>query len=210
MSIQLDHFVVAVPDIMESIDEFENLTGIRPAIGGGHDDIQSQNALVSLGSGIYLELIGKRPGTTDPNACAIYGINKVTKPTIVGWALATDNNEEAESLGKKHGLGINPIYKGTRIRPDGKRIRWESTSFHYPELTKNTPNFVPFVVNWLDSEHPSTTAPNGAAILETTLYHPNQIFLDLAKECVPGINVILNQNSRMTLKLQTPKGVWIV
>jgi hypothetical protein len=61
---QFDHLVVGIRSLPEGIAEFESLTGIKPGVGGKHPDRGTENALVSLGGGGYLEIIAPQPGAT--------------------------------------------------------------------------------------------------------------------------------------------------
>ena len=56
------HLVVGVRSLPEGIAEFEQLTGIKAAVGGKHPGRGTENALVSLGEGRYLEIIAPQAG----------------------------------------------------------------------------------------------------------------------------------------------------
>ena len=70
-----DHFLLYCDDLNEAIDKIENLTGVKPVIGGKHVGKGTHNAVVSLASSngdgstqfppIYLELIAKDPDQTE-------------------------------------------------------------------------------------------------------------------------------------------------
>src|SRR4051812_46489247 len=53
---QFDHLVVAIRSLPESMAEFERTTGVKPVVGGTHPGRGTENALVSLGGGKYLEI----------------------------------------------------------------------------------------------------------------------------------------------------------
>ena len=53
----LDHLVWCVNSVSEGMDMFEALTGVRPCTGGQHLGLGTHNALVSLGDGLYLEIL---------------------------------------------------------------------------------------------------------------------------------------------------------
>ena len=70
MRCPLDHFVVAVPDVRAASRAVADALGIEPAFGGAHPDHGTCNALLSLGEGRYLELIGPDPHATSPGDLA--------------------------------------------------------------------------------------------------------------------------------------------
>ena len=54
---RIDHIVYAVFDLDKSMDDFEELLGVRPIFGGYHKTFGTKNALINLDKGVYLELL---------------------------------------------------------------------------------------------------------------------------------------------------------
>jgi hypothetical protein len=61
----IDHLVYATPDLDLGIEKIEWLFGVRATLGGQHPGAGTRNALVSLGLGTHLEIVG--PDRTQPN-----------------------------------------------------------------------------------------------------------------------------------------------
>ena len=153
----LDHLVVAVPDLAAAVDKFEASTGVRPEFGGAHEGRGTHNALISLGSA-YLEIIAPDPNQPDPEGPRPFGIDNITAPTLVTYAVHPAPGQSiddvvAETRSRGHDPG-DPIGMH-RVRPDGERLDWRLT-FPDPRVGSGV---VPFVIDWGTTISPAATAP---------------------------------------------------
>jgi hypothetical protein len=171
---QLDHLVVAVRSLSEGIAEFERLTGIRAGVGGRHPDRGTENALVSLGGGQYLEIIA-------PEAGAVLSsrderMRQLDRLRIISWAVGVNDAEEAVASLALAGFATTPLKSGSRVTPSGERLDW--TTF---ELVDPSPSSAPFFIRWSPStKHPSTTAPAGCTLSQLTVQDPRSDRLSAA------------------------------
>lgn len=57
---QPDHLILGIRDLDEGIRLFYEQTGVRPVVGGAHPGRGTQNALASLGAGVYVEIVARQ------------------------------------------------------------------------------------------------------------------------------------------------------
>ncbi len=163
----LDHIILGINDLDRGISFVEERTGVRAAFGGVHPGRGTQNALASLGEQRYLEIIAPDPKQSVPPQ--IPGLLELKEPRLVGWAVHTN---DITSLAKKltdAGVAIAEPRDGSRVRPDGRTLRWKSFS-----LKDDRRGLFPFFIEWsLDSVHPSADAPFGCRLVRFVAQSPD-------------------------------------
>src|SRR5262245_35427576 len=85
--VEIDHVILGINDLDRGIREFESRTGVAPRRGGEHPGRGTQNALVTLGNGRYLEILA--PASSQPPIAARESALEHGELTLVGWALQT-------------------------------------------------------------------------------------------------------------------------
>jgi hypothetical protein len=163
---QFDHLVVAVRSLPEGIAEFERLTGIKAGIGGTHPGRGTENALVSLGGGGYLEIIAPQPGATLASSDeTMRGLDRLR---IINWAISVSDVEESLQALRAGGFAVPPPQPGSRLTPSGDRLEWSTFGLADPSLS-----VAPFFIHWSPAtKHPSTTAPGGCALASLRVTDP--------------------------------------
>lgn len=161
--LMLDHILLGCSDLDQGIAFVEQHTGVRPAIGGVHPGRGTRNALLSLGEMHYLEVIAPDPaqaGTKISRESMVNKLKGLAAPRILEWAAHTsDINSVAERL-RKAGIGFSGPTPGSRKRPDGKMLNWQTLN-----LDNDQQGLLPFFIQWgADSVHPSKDAPSGCRL----------------------------------------------
>ena len=201
----IDHLVLAGPDLDGLAAWFSGVTGIDPAPGGAHVGFGTRNALVGLGGSTYLELIGPDPDQPEPDAPRPFGIDGLDEPRLVTWCLRPSVPlEEAVELTRRHGWDPGTIAAMSRRRPDGELLRWRLT------LRPMSPDVaaVPFLIDWLESEHPTESLPASVDLTSLTVSHPDPDRLRSLLAALGAAGVRVTGGSRsLVAALTTPHGL---
>lgn len=174
-TLSVDHIILAIDSLERGIDLLEELTGVRPVFGGVHPGRGTQNALLSLGQGRYLELLAPNPDDTTESArqrltASAGWFETVRTPTPSGWAM-----QVPDALFEYHrlvmqGLPASQPQAGSRARPDGRTLAWHTLN-PWGDATRFN---LPFVIAWdPHSPHPWTDAPAGCQLVSLEVHTPN-------------------------------------
>ncbi len=196
----LDHILWAVPNLQEGAKIFEGLTGVKPILGGIHTNGGTGNYLVSLGYCVYFEIYGPAPnGVLDEGS---QFLEDMDKPSLFSYAVHSSNLEEMAQSGLEAGLKAGSPKTNGRARPDGVMLNWEAFTF----LDHPFADFMPFVIDWKNSPHPSGSTPEGATIKAFEVTHPEGEKLKrYFKAMGLPISVKIGPHD-LKLILNTPKG----
>jgi hypothetical protein len=150
--------VVAIRDLDEGIAEFARLTGVTASVGGQHPGRGTQNALVSLGGGSYLEIIAPQANATlSPDDEPMRTLERLS---IIDWAVSVPEVDHAVAALKSNGFDVSPAKPGARLTPAGERLDWMTF-----DLAGERIEVAPFFIRWSpNSRHPSATAPTGCVL----------------------------------------------
>lgn len=175
LSPDFDHFVIAVPNLAKSVEQYYALLGVEAVPGGAHPGLGAANALLGLkveaGSldaedvrvdahrDIYLEILGPDP-EQDP-ALAASRLAGITEPTLQRWAIRPADFDAvvtscARSLqpaerSSEPSVDLGEVHDMSRRTPEGTLLEWR--------LTRRAPSALggiqPFLIDWKDSPHPA-------------------------------------------------------
>jgi putative acetyltransferase len=196
----IDHLLYAVPDLEEGCGQIEALLGIRPVRGGRHPAFGTHNALLALGSSVYLEVIAADPALPRPPRGVLLGLDALTAPRLARWVLRPDDLDAA--VAGRTDLG--PIEAGQRQNPDGSVVAWRFTD---PYAT-SFDGAMPFLIDWGSTPHPGTRTPSGGELTGFRLEHPEPDRLSTALVTLDAdVAVGLGPATRLVATISTPRGV---
>jgi hypothetical protein len=121
----VDHVIVLVDDLRTVMQRYTAL-GFHVEIGGQHPGWGTENALITLADGDYLELLAAH----DRMLAAGHRLWKRQNGTLRepgeygGFMLGSNDLDADVSRLSPHGLAIDEPSPGSRVRPDGEEIRW--------------------------------------------------------------------------------------
>ena len=165
----IDHILYACSDLERGMDEIERLLGVRPVPGGRHPQYGTHNALLSLGAGVYLEVIARDPELPAPRQGALLDIPESDDSRLVTWALRVADVRQAAEAGRMAGAEFGAVESGSRTRPDGSTITWTLTDPYAMPMG----GAMPILINWGDTVHPSVVVPSGGELVELSIEYPD-------------------------------------
>ena len=195
---ELDHLVYATPDVDATVADLEAKLGVRPTTGGRHMGRGTRNALIGLSEFSYLEILGPDETQTDVPRPLWFGIDTLTAPRLVTWAVQLGDVERVMGDAARAGVMLGTLSHGSRETADGSTIRWRLTN---PDVMLDD-GLVPFLIDWGRSRHPAATAPRGVTLRSFRGEHPQAervlrhvaavgASLPIARAKTPGLVAVL-------------------
>jgi len=197
----LDHVILGCNDLDAGIEYVFQRTGVRAAAGGVHPGAGTKNALLSLGTLRYLEILAPdplQPAPADPRHVA-----SLKNPALVGWAIHRSDLNEFASMLQRAGVECVGPRPGSRSRPDGSTLRWKSLT-----LKDDSDGVLPFFIEWdSNSLHPSVDAPAGCRLTNLGIDTPNPAGLKaLAAKLQLDVQIRQSNELRLAATIAGPQG----
>lgn len=200
----VDHLLYACSDLERGRDEIEELLGVRPVIGGRHERFGTHNALLSLGSGAYLEVVARDPNLPVPAHGLLVNIPRNEGSRLITWVLRVRDIDASAHSARAAGLGLGAVEPGQRETPEGEMIRWQLTD-PYAERRGGA---LPFLINWGNTPHPSTIAPAVGQLRGIVIEHPEADAIGSACALLDAdVEVREAPAFALTAAIDTPSGV---
>ncbi len=202
----LDHLVYATPDLEDTVQQLAERLGVQPAPGGSHPGLGTRNALLSLGSECYLEIIGPDPGQPDLERERPFGIDRLEQPRLVTWAVhGADLDRRLVELAK---LGLRGDFASmSRATPDGRSLEWRLAL----AMDERAGGTIPFLIDWGSTPSPALETPRGCTLRSLEIEHPSPEAVQPALDALElGIQVAEGVEPRLCAHLDTPNGPTIL
>jgi hypothetical protein len=197
----LDHIILGCTDLDEGIELVFRHLGVRAIPGGVHPGAGTKNALLSLGTLRYLEIMA--PDPAQPDAPDPRNVRTLKGPALVGWAEHRDHLDEF--AGTLHAAGVEYVgpVPGSRKRLDGSVLNWRSLP-----LKEDEHGILPFFIEWgANTVHPSADSPKGCGIDGLKISTPDAArFRALSKTLDLDVAIGQSKAPRLTAHLRGPAG----
>lgn len=196
--VQLDHVILVINDLEKGVQQFEDLTGVKPVFGGIHPHSFTQNAIVSLENNSYIEIMAPRD---DIDSIPNWIINK-EKLYPMRWAISTTNIKSTQNILSQHNISFSESRNGSRKTPNGDTLKWSSFRMQNTNARR-----LPFFISWnKTSIHPSINSPKGCTIKNMRLYSTSKVFPAALREMGIQCEVIESTKDSIVLIVNSPKG----
>ncbi len=210
MQTRLDHIVIAARTLDEGANYVRRLLGVEIPDGGRHEIMGTHNRVMSLGAGVYLEVIAVNPEMRPPAYPRWFGLDDPhiqqtlhRGPALLTWAVNTD---DLDSLVRNSAVSLGEVKPAQR-----DNLRWKAALTEDGRMPGA--GFVPLCIQWQVDFHPSQFMHNpGCSINSLTLYHAKYHWLANALESIGANNLVTikplaeNKPAYMELDLTCPRG----
>lgn len=199
----VDHLIHAVAELESGMAEIERLFGVRPEPGGRHPQFGTHNALLSLGDGVYLEVMAPDPAAETPPQGVPFAARPGRESWLATWVLRVDAIDEAAEAARAAGVALGEVRPGARRRADGTLVEWRLTD----PYARPRDGAVPFLIDWGSTPHPSLSVPPAGELISLAVEHaePEVLRRDLAA-LGADVEVRLAAEYRLVAEIRTPAG----
>lgn len=197
----LDHIVLATYNIDVGMQQFEQMTGVRPIFGGKHKSGYTQNAIVSLGDDLYIEILA--PQDTEKARSGMKHFDKYQQITPLGWAINTDNIQTTHNNLKSFGYKTGKVKTSSRAEPGKATVVWHSVKIKEEIQQK------PMMIQWDDMAlHPAKSQEAVCSLESFGLANPESEDLKklVSQLNIDGLNIKQADNTSISLSLSCPTG----
>ncbi|MCZ6887003.1 MAG: VOC family protein [Gammaproteobacteria bacterium] len=198
----LDHIVIAAPDLDAAKQEFLDATGVLPSDGGPHIGAGTRNALIAFAGRHYIELIAPDP-SQDLSGNRGSQFATLDKPTVIHWACRTTGLVQFGEALERRGIAHTPTRRMSRALPNDEGIlEWELMNVG----DHDEGGLVPFFIDWLECTHPSETSTTVGALTTFRVSAPAGSVAAKVLDPAPGNVEVVVGAPAITIEFESPNG----
>lgn len=153
-TLAFDHIAIAASTLAEGIDYVEGKLGVRVPLGGRHPIMNTHNAVMSLGGGVYLEIIASDPDAGPAERARWFALDdpfvqerlRAEGPQLVTWIVRSDD--------LKATVAASPVPLGEIKQMSRGDLRWQITI--RPDGSMALCGLFPICIEWPPGPHVST------------------------------------------------------
>jgi hypothetical protein len=204
----LDHLVVGAATLEAGSDWAVRTLGVRPQGGGRHLAMGTHNALIGLGTRLFLEIIATDPDGAVPSRPRWFDLDEprmraklAEGPALVHWVART-NDIEGDAVRTQFDPGaILPMQRGD--------FTWRITVPDDGHLPAG--GLVPTLIQWSERRHPADALPDaGVQLVALAGEHPEPALVRAALAVLglsETLKVTYGRSVRLAAMLRTPRGI---
>lgn len=200
--VTLDHIVIAAETLAVGVEAVEAALGVALAPGGEHEKMGTHNRLLSLGPGVYLEVIAVNPDAPPPGQARWYNLDRFSgPPKLTNWAVRTDDLKAALAVAPD-GIGV-PIsfargdYLWQMAVPRDGRLPFDGAA--------------PALIEWETALHPADQLPRSNCTLRRVeVTHPDAAALLSefpALRVLDRVEIVTGIEPGIAAMIETPGGL---
>lgn len=207
----MDHLVVAASTLEEGCEYLADKLGAAIPPGGRHEFMATHNRVMTLGDGVYLEIIAIDPEGVPPAHPRWFALDDplvraslANGPRLLTWAVNTSN---LHALCAAASVPLGKITAAQR-----GELKWQVTVAEDGRLPAS--GCIPLCIQWQIPFHPASRMVDlGCRFKSLSIAHPRPDWLaDVltgigAAHCVAISGVADSEMSCLSAVLQTPQGL---
>lgn len=200
--LELDHLAVTAPSLEEGVAAVEAALGVALAPGGKHAHMATWNRLLSLGPGLYLEVIAPDPAAPRPAWPRWFGLDMRGSVRLTNWVVRTGDLAAA--------LALAPEGAGAAVDLERGDLRWRMGIPASGRLPYD--DCFPALIQWQAGGHPSERLPDaGCRLRRLVVGHPEaeelSVLLALAD---PRLVLVVDSAVGLMAEIDTPAGMKVL
>lgn len=211
---KLDHIIVGAASLDEGTAYVKSILGVEVPDGGEHLMMGTHNKVMTLGNGVYLEIIAIDPKMLGPTHPRWFGLDDPAVaaslkngPRLLTWAI---NTADIEALCSHSEITVGAVREASR-----DDLRWKVALTDDGRLS--AAGFFPLCIQWLVNFHPSERMQDLECRLESiNVYHPYPEWLRSVLDSIGSaqlVNILpvdINEMPRIDANISTPSGLAVL